>query len=85
MALLNISQEKKDPSPWSLRYTQRCMTKMDQKNSKIVMFYTSPLNSEFVEIKVPQQISNLALDSMTLVEPYYIFGLGVDHQGRDSF
>ena len=83
--VINIAKERNEGNPqvWNMRETQRCISKIDHKHDKIVMFYSSPLDSEFIEFEIPNQMNRISMDTITLVEPFYIFALGIDHRGRD--
>jgi hypothetical protein len=70
---------------WPLRTTQRCLTKIDPSQNKVVMFYTTPTDSEFIEFNIPEQLCKITIDCMTLIEPYYLFTLWTDYFGIERF
>ncbi|CAI2375449.1 unnamed protein product [Moneuplotes crassus] len=70
---------------WRLGPTQRCITKINTKEEKIIMFYSSNDGGEFIDFPLPDEFANIPMDQMTLVEPNSIYALGLDFRGRDCF
>lgn len=49
------------------------------------MFYTDPTGMGFVDFPLPAAWTNMKIENMVLVEPFFIYALGVDSRGNESF
>ena len=68
-----------------IRKTVRWLCKIEFRFEKIVCFYSSPFSNGFAEFDFPSQLTNMKIDNMVLVEPCYIFALGIDYNGNEAF
>jgi len=68
-----------------IRPTQRCICKIEENIKKLVMFYSCPLSSDFIEFCIPDELAKSKSDHITLVEPGYLFWLGRDTSDNELF